>query len=310
MRTSKLRKFSHSVLGVVAGLLFAAAVQATPTLAPLIAGSAALGNSQVGTGLTGNWYKVDDQAHFSNYVYTDSFGVTDQMKNFGWGTGFWSTSDIAQFTSGANVNLIATTTSVSTVSFANDIYNSLYGTGLSGWAQDHARLLAPIVTASAGCSSLAGAAADCAQTNYAAVFTGYVYVATADSYDFGVFADDGFAFSLLGAGGISLAMGRDTVAGSSGRNAYSLIDANGLPDLWLDPGYYGINLSYYNRLEAGVIDLGWTGAPDSWRTIEPGSLFPSNQVPEPTSLSLMALAFLGFWATRKSRVARLPPACA
>lgn len=309
MSTQKSSKVGHAVLAGCTGLLFAAAVQATPTLAPLIAGNAALGNSQVGTGLNGNWYKVDDQAHFSNYVYTDSVGVTAPIKSFGWGSGFWSTGDIAQFTSGPNANLIATTTSVSAVSFANSIYNDLYGTGLSGWDQDHARTLAPIVAASAGCSSLAGAAADCAQTNYAAVFTGYVYVAEAGAYDFGVFSDDGFAFSLLGAGGTRLSMGLETHAGGPGRDAYSLKTATGLGDLFLDPGYYGINLSYYNRLEAGVIDLGWTGAPDSWRTIEIGNLFPGNQVPEPTSLSLMALALFGFWATRKGRSARVAPAC-
>lgn len=270
------------------------AAQAGPVLDPLAQGPAASGN-----GLAGTWYKVDDQAHLSDYVYTDSVGVTAPIKSFGWGTGLWSTSDLAAITAPGNPYVLATTTSVSAVSFANNIYNTTVQSGVYGsWAEDYVRPDAPIIAASAGCALLPGADPNCAQQNYAAVFTGYYYVATAGVYDLGVFADDGFLFSLTGAGGTTLTLGHDSVAGSSGRDYYSL------SGLTLGVGYYGIDLSYYNRLEAGVIDLDWrfAGAND-WTTIEQGALFaelPAN-VPEPASLALVSLGLLAVGAARARR---------
>ena len=282
--SSKTKRHLLANAACVVGMALGTA-NAAPTLTPL-AGSTTAATS--GTGLAATWYKVDDSARFSNYQWSEGGAAPTAVQNFSWGTGIWSVGDIAGMAAGTNPYVTATATSVSAVSYANDLYNATYST--SPWRVDGARPVAPIV-------SIGG------EENYAAVFTGYLYVATAGVYDFGIFVDDGFAFSLTGANG-SLQMGLDSVANSTGRNYYSLADENGLTNnLSLDVGYYAIGLSYFNRLEAGVIDLGWTGPDGAWSVIGPDVLYTSqpNQVPEPASMALVALGLAGVWGSRRRR---------
>ena len=57
-------------------------------------------------------------------------------------------------------------------------------------------------------------------------------------------------------------------------------------------------MTYFNRLEAGVIDLGWRGpGATAWTSIDQGNLY--NQVPEPTSVALFSAALLGLWGMRR-----------
>lgn len=273
----------------------AVAANAALVLNPLATGPAA-----IGSGLTGTWYKVDDNAKFSNYVWEG-----EKIKDTGWGTGIWSISgDWAQITAANSPYVLGTANSTGAVRFANSIYNTTYLSGDYGvWAMDYVRPLAPIVGGNA-------------QENYAASFTGYIYVGVAGLYDFGVFSDDGFAFTLAGGDG-SLSMGLDSVAGSPGRVSYTLTDKNGLAEgLLLGQGYYSIDLRYFNRLEAGVIDLGWKREGDEWRSIEDDFLFAQTpaQVPEPATALLIGLGLLGIWAMRRGASARgrttgLPQGC-
>jgi hypothetical protein len=297
-----LSRIATLCLGVV---LSSAAAAATVTLDPLATATAPGGGSA--GGLSGTWYKLQNEAHFSEQVYTDDMGSTRAIKDFGWGTGIWSTSDIAAIASGANPYVTQTATSTGAVSYANNIYNNTVITGSYGtWGEDYARTLAPIVGGANGCplQTEAQSLAACGgELNYAAVFSGYLYVGESGIYDFGVFADDGFSFTLTGLNA-SLSMSHDTVAGSSGRGLYELLAMNGLDGLYLQQGYYGIDLAYFNRLEAGVIDLGWRGpGATTWTTIDEGDLY--NKVPEPASVALFSAALVGLWGMRRrSRAAR------
>jgi hypothetical protein len=252
-------------------------------------------------GLAGNWFKVDNNAQFSNALWNDETG-TKTIKSYGWGTGIWSVADVAGIAANpAPAYITGTTTSVGAVSFANNIYNNTFISGAYGvWGTDYVRPLAPTVGAANSCNTTTQDSLACVnEQNYAAIFTGYVYVATTSFYDFGVFADDVFRFSLVGVNGM-YGMSHDNVAGSSGRVQESLLTENGLSSLQLSQGFYAIELSYANRLESGVLDLGWKGPGDTgWRTIDGGDLY--HVVPEPTTLALVALAMLGLWNTRRRR---------
>jgi hypothetical protein len=300
MSKSTLRPQLSRIATLCLGMVLASAAAATTvTLNPLATGSAPGGGTA--GGLSGTWYKLQNDAHFSNQVYTDGNGTTQAIKNFGWGTGIWSTSDIAGIASGSNPYVTQTTTSTGKVSYANNIYNNTEASGAYGtWGEDYARTLAPIVGGQNNCplQTEAESLAQCGgELNYAAVFSGYLYVGVAGLYDFGVFADDGFTFTLTGANA-SLGMEHNTVAGSSGRGLYELMAMNGIDGLYLEQGYYGIDMSYFNRLESGVIDLGWRGpGATAWTTIDEDDLY--TKVPEPASVALFGAALAGLWGMRR-----------
>jgi hypothetical protein len=307
MNTLNSTELKRSVASVVAGLVFCSAAQAIPSLDPLSLGVAPTG---AGQGLAGSWYKLQNDAHFSNFSYTETdstsprFGETAAIKTFGWGTGIWAATDIADIVAGRNPYVTATASTLGSVSYSNNIYNNTLSSGGYGnpWAPDYNRTLTPIVGGANTCDLASEAAAACsAEQNYAALFGGYIYIATAGLYDFGIFADDGFIFNLLGANGTSLSMQHNAVAGSSGRSFYELGSENGnAGGVGLGAGYYGIDLAYFNRLEAGVIDLGWRGpANATWTVIPPDQLY--NNAPEPSSFVLVSLALAGLWGSQKRR---------
>lgn len=243
----------------------------------------------VGGGLSATWSQVRDDYRFSQQMWSEAGSAPAAIGTFDWGTGIWGTTDIAHVQGLANnaSALIGRVTDTSAVNFGNLTYNMLYADGaLGSWGYDRIRPLAPIV-------EMTGS-----QTNYAASFVGYLYIPEPGSYDFSLFVDDGFVFSLSGANGV-LSMARDTLAGSTaGRDLFTLSAANGGSTMLLGSGYYAMEIDYFNRLEAGVIDLALWGPQDQgWRSISSEWLFaelPASVIPEPSSLALTLLAFAAF----------------
>jgi len=267
--------------------VLAVALQVPPSVsAPLELIPVSTAPYVTGGGLSATWSQVRDDYRFSQQMWTEAGSDPAAIGTFGWGTGIWGTVDIAHVQSLPNDSaaLIGRVNDTSAVNFANLTYNMLIGDGALGhWEYDRQRPLAPIVQQTGS------------QTNYAASFAGFLYIPEAGTYDFSLFVDDGFVFSLMGANGM-LGMERETLAGSAnGRDLFALSASNGNTTVMMGSGYYGIEIDYFNRLEAGVIDLALWGPQDQgWRSISTDWLFtelPRNAIPEPGTLALVLLAF-------------------
>lgn len=270
--------------------------------APLMLNPLANGPFVAGGGLTAEWVQIRNDYQFSEYQWHEpGESAPRDISSFGWGTGIWATGDLAHVRGlgGDDPAVVARSNGMSGVNFANDEYNAGVTNGSfsdadAPWPHDYLRPVAPVV-------NVLGQ-----QTNYAAFLNGFLYVPIAGLYDFGVFADDGFVFSLFGADGQSLGMEYETLAGSvKGRDFFTYSGANGNQHVRLQTGYYGIGIEYFNRLEAGVFELSWWFPDDNQRTgISTDYLFasiPALSVPEPGTLALLGLAGMGLWGGRQRR---------
>jgi hypothetical protein len=294
MKTFFIKRPAPTLMAVLLGLAFAGQTQAAAVLNPLFTLAAKPATLSAG-GLAATWYKIQNDAKFSEGQFNG-----ETIKNTGWGTGIWDIRDIAGIVADPRPGyVIDSTTSVGAVNYANNIYNNtITNTKIYGnWSADYSRPLAPIVDVKNGCLAepVEALTRGCAnEVNYAAVFTGYLQVITDGVYDFGVFADDIFSFSLTGLNN-SFGLTKSAVAGNPGRTFETLNGFN------LSEGFYGIGLNYANRLEAGVINLVWSkGGEEKWDTIGGSNLY--NQVPEPGTLALTFLGLIGLWGARKQTV--------
>lgn len=271
-----------AALGLIAGLLGSPAGVAAPILDPY-----ALRDSTRGDGLNSTWVQVNNEWRFSDYEYNG-----ERIGDTGWGTGFWALGDIATAMAlgAGDPNLVARTQGLTRdLSFANALYNSAVVPD-SDWDKDYTRPLAPVVIASGQ------------QENYAASMSGYIYIPQAGIYDFGILVDDAFSLSLIGGNG-RLTVERETFIDSTGRDFYTLSGALGT-EVSLAAGFYGIELDYFNRLEAGVLDLGWwQPGQSSWASITGDLLYSSLPVPEPSSALLLLIAGGALVAQRRRRKA-------
>ncbi|MHB8741677.1 MAG: hypothetical protein ACYC9L_00995 [Sulfuricaulis sp.] len=124
---------------------------------------------------------------------------------------------------------------MSDINAGNDLYNQDWG---SSWGYAN---MPPLFNSG-----------DPNQENYAGHVWGYLSVPTAGNYNFGALYDDGFSFTIWGANG-SQSM---SVDGLNSRDRLGFAS-----NLAMQPGLYRYDLVGYNRLQAGVLNLGWWYGP-------------------------------------------------
>lgn len=189
-----------------------------------------------------------------------------------WNTGIWGLADATLALDPGNTDFVARYQGLAgPIAYADQRYLDTWG---PTWGT---QALAPILDPAPGAY----------QDNWAVRFTGYISITDPGLYNFGVLYDDGFSFSLFGADG-SMSLLKD------GLNPRDRLGFDS--DLDLLPGLYGFQLTAWERLEAGVVNLEWVRPGVEWQPIPVSHLFSS--VPAPTT-ALLLLPGLAALATRR-----------
>jgi hypothetical protein len=235
----------------------------TVTLAPYVAGSFTGGD-----GVNSHWVQVNP-----TWRPTGISNLAD--------------ADVALGLPSSDPRVLHQTDAVlSTVNVGNQRYNTDWG---AGWG------VADLVPLSSP--------TDTNPTDYAGRVWGYIAVTTPGAYNFGVLADDGFRFTLFGAGGGSESMALDGLHPRTRKGFGN--------NLELGTGLYYFDLIGYNHLEAGVLNLGWWQGPKDWAfaTIPQANLFTDVDVPPvplPATLWLMMSGLLGLLGLARRRTVTPP----
>jgi len=243
---------------LVLGLSAHSAMAATVDLAPLISGVFTNGD-----GVNSHWVQVQN----------DWQGPGSFSQQYGGISGLQDAATALAMNSGDSGFLRSADAVMTNINAGNDLYNQLYS---ATWG---AADMPPLFNSG-----------DPNQENFAGHMWGYISIPTAGEYNFGVLYDDGFSFTLWGAGA-SQSMSVDAL-NSRDRKGF---DNN----LALQAGLYQFDLVGYNRLEAGVLNLGWwTGPTTSDFSIVPQeNLFTSAPVtvPVPAAVWLFGSGLMGLY---------------
>jgi len=251
---------SSSLALALAGSLISMHADAT-SLAPALAGQ-----FMPGSGVDGQFLKVPDSWKQSTVLYdpiTDQLGTGVPISNFPGGTGLWGLPDWHTAFYAPTTGMIEAqwASRVPEIAFGDQLYLDLYGAKWGTVA------LAPLFGPGSSASS---------QDNWASRFSGYIRIAQAGTYNFGVLREDGFFFKLGGAGGQVVSIESDFL------NPPDRIGFNDA--LELSPGLYSFELGAYERLEVGVVELSWSRDNGDWSRLPTSHLVAVSDVmpvPEP-----------------------------
>lgn len=292
----KLALAAALALGAAAGLS-GTAIAAPVPFSPLIAGQ-----FDAGGGADATFYKIDNAWKGSTVLWDEDkkqYGSGQPIGTFAWGTGLWGRADFNTIQAAGAAGQAPVTQSWSGVSGAINYGNLRYNTCHSSLWGNATPVPFPQteVGSDPDCGNAEGA--DPSQDNWTASFAGYIRIVDAGAYNFSVLNDDGFFFSLIGAGGATQSIGRDFLNPRERNGFGTFFD--------LEPGLYGFELGAWNRRGAGVVDLRWLQGEtdDTWELVPVTELLTRNAVPEPsTALLLLAAAGLFVAGRRRTSAAR------
>jgi len=290
---SLIRRLRSSVAPAAAALVLAALgspAGAAVTLAPTLPGQYAAGTGANATFLSiGPWQnsKVfwnENTKTFSNQGGRDFAPV----KSYSWGTGIWGLSDWWMVNNTSSVPIVHSWTGVVQTIDQADIE---YAT--SGYEAKWGKV---------GSLPDGFFGTEAQQDNWTSRYTGYIRIAQAGEYNFGVMYDDGFFLNIFGADGSSVGISSDFL---SPRERLGF-DEN----LYMTPGLYRFELGAYDRLEVGVVNLAWL-LNGKWTTVPTENLVtdplaaptpnPPVAVPTPGTAPLLLAALAAFAAVRMKR---------